>query len=82
MGNRQECDRDRVHRRVGSGLLEVRINGRVYRIDGGLREIRVYTQGDERDSVTILGDIGDVHLNVERSVSSMLNNVKVDETMA
>jgi len=64
-----------------SGLLEVRINGRVYRIDGGLREIRVYTQGDERDSVTILGDIGDVHLNVERSVSSMLNNVKVDESM-
>lgn len=67
--------------RLDSGMVEVRINGRVYRIGGGLKEIRVYTQGDERDSISVLGDLGDVNLNVDRSATAMLNNVKVDESM-
>ena len=67
--------------RLDSGLVEVRINGRVYRIGAGLREIRIYTQGDNRDSVTVLGDLGDVDLNVDRSGTALLNNVKIDDSM-
>lgn len=66
--------------RLESGLVEVRINGRVYRIGEGLREIRIYTQGDSRVTVTVLGDLGEVDLNIDRSETSMLNNAKIDES--
>lgn len=68
--------------KLANGMVEVRINGRVYRIGAGLKEIRVYTQGNERSSVSVLGDLGDITLSVDRTSTGMLNNVKVDDSLS
>lgn len=46
---------------LAGGVVEVRVNGKVRRITGGgLREIRVNTAGDARDTVKVVNDLGGV----------------------
>jgi hypothetical protein len=71
---------DRVRlRRLASGSVEVRINGRVYVAGEGVREIHLHTRGDRRDRIRVLGDLGAVRLRVNPDADGEVSTpTKVD----
>lgn len=63
---------DRVEiEQLDGGVIEVRVNGKVRRVTGGgLREVRVNTNGDARDRVTVVNDLGGVTVSTAPALSA------------
>ncbi|HVK14426.1 MAG TPA: hypothetical protein VM597_37150, partial [Gemmataceae bacterium] len=63
------ADRIDVRRRAG-GAVEVRVNGRAYRVVEGLREVRINTGNDARDRITVAADLGGVVVTVDANYAA------------
>jgi len=57
-------------RRLARGAIEVTVNGQVYELAPGFREVHVYTQGDERDQVRAVNNLGGVRLQISRGATA------------
>jgi hypothetical protein len=56
---------DRVTlRRLGSGNIEVVVNGQVYELERGHRRVMIYTDGDRRDRLRVLNNLRGVRVDV------------------
>ena len=70
--------------RIGSFNYRVNINGQVQYLSGSsLKEVRVWTNGDSRDQVRALNNLGALRLVVDtRPDGALLSQAKVDDEVA
>lgn len=72
----QSAGVDRVTiRRLASGNLELNVNGQIYELANGYRQINVYTSGDSRDEVRLLTQVPGVNVVVNRQAGAELRSI-------
>jgi hypothetical protein len=62
-------------RRLTSGNIEVVINGQVFELARGYRQVNVYTAGDWRDGVRVLNNLGGVRVSVNRAAGLEVRSI-------
>lgn len=69
-------------RRLRSGNLQVRINGQVFELARGYRQISIFTSGDRRDRVRVLNNLGNVRVGINRQAHPEIRLAKGNERQA
>lgn len=64
---------------LDGGMVEVRINDEIHRIFGEVHEIRVQTHGDQNDTVTVVNQLDDVEVTIDRSVMGVVTKIAAED---